>query len=62
MEVVAALFIFFTAVLILQNRKLVRELESMDSRVVELEARIDSLKEETDVQPLRLDVLTKYTI
>lgn len=62
MEVVAALFIFFTAVLILQNRKLVRELESMDSRVIELEAKIDALKEETDVQPLKLDVLTKYTI
>lgn len=62
MEVVAALFVFFTAALILQNRKLVRELESMDSRVVELESKIDLLKEEAEVQPLRLDVLTKYTI
>ena len=62
MEVVAALFVFFTAALILQNRKLVRELESMDSRVVELESKIDLLKEETEMPPLKLDVLPKYTI
>lgn len=55
MEVVAALFIFFTAVLILQNRKLVKELEAMDSRVLDLETKLDMANEENSVVPLNLE-------
>ena len=55
MEVVAALFIFFTAVLILQNRKLVKELETMDARVLDLETKLDMANEENSVVPLNLD-------
>lgn len=57
MEVMIAFLMFIIILLVLQNRKLIKELNYLDSKIEQLEAEIDRTNYKDTIGPLDLSKL-----
>tara|TARA_R100000773_G_C4159397_1_gene77917 strand:+ start:199 stop:384 length:186 start_codon:yes stop_codon:yes gene_type:complete len=54
MEAVIAFLLFILIMLVIQNRKLIKEIRYLEDKVYDLEAQIDKKGEQEEISPLDL--------